>query len=100
MHTLRYSTHAKLRTRQRGMRNGDVDLILDYGTQVDDEAWLLLDRDADRAIEFYKRQIQSVDRLRNRKVVVCGDHVVTAYPSRPADQKRTLRRGRQKGLAA
>ena len=98
MHTLRYSTHAETRMRQRGMREGDADLILAYGTQVDTEAWLLRDRDADRAIESHRREIQRLDRLRNRKVVVRGDHVVTAYPSRPADQKRTLRRGRRKGL--
>ena len=86
--------------RQRGMKKGDANLICACGTQVDDEAWFLSNRDANREIEARKREIQILERLRNRKIVVCGDRVVTAYPSRPADQKRALRRARQKGLAA
>ncbi len=93
------SRHGETRMRQRGMRNGDADLILAYGMQVEDETWLLLDRDADRAIEACKQEIKALERLRNRKVVMNGSHVVTAYPSRPSDLKRALRRGRRKGLA-
>ena len=55
-------------------------------------------RDAVREIETRKREIQTLSRLANRKVVIRDGHVITAYPSCPADQKRTLRRGRQKGL--
>lgn len=86
--------------RQRGIKRSDADLILAYGTQVDTEAWFLSNRDADREIEARKREIQTLERLRNCKVVVCGTCIVTAYPSRPVDQKRALRRARQKGLAA
>ena len=31
--------HGETRMRQRGMKEGDADLILAYGTQVDAEAW-------------------------------------------------------------
>ncbi len=55
-------------------------------------------RDAAREIETRKREIQALSRLVNRKVVIRNGRVITAYPSNPSDQKRTLRRGRQKGL--
>ena len=82
------------------MKKGDADLILAYGTQVDAETWFLSNRDAHREIEARKREIQILERLRNRKVVVCGTRLVTTHPSRSADQKRALRRARQKGLTA
>lgn len=86
--------------RQRGMKKGDADLILAYGTQVDAETWFLSNRDVHREIEARKREIQALERLRNRKVVVCGTNLVTTHPSRSVDQKRALRRARQQGLTA
>ena len=93
-----YTRHAKTRMQQRGIREKDIPLIRKYGTQVDDETWFMRNRDVAREIETRKREIQALSRLRNRKLVISGGRVITAYPSRPADQKRTLRRGRQKGL--
>lgn len=93
-----YSRHAKTRMQQRGIRKSDIPIILTCGTQIDDETWLMCNRDAAREIEARKREIQTLSRLANRKVVIRDGRVITAYPSNPADQKRTLRRGRQKGL--
>ncbi len=90
--------HAETRMQQRGIRKKDIRLILAFGTQVDDETWFMRNRDVAREIETRKREIRALSRLVNRKVVIRGGHVITAYPSRPADQKRTLRRGRRKGL--
>ena len=91
--------HGETRMRQRGMRNGDADLILACGTQVEDETWLLRERDVCRKIEALKREIRALERLKNHKVVVRDGRIVTAYLSRPSDLKRTLRHGRGKGLA-
>lgn len=92
-----YTRHAQTRTQQRAIRKADIRLIRKHGTMVDDDTWLLLRRDAIREIEIRKKEIQQLERLKNRKVVIREDWLVTAYPSRPADQKRALRRGRQKG---
>ena len=94
-----YTRHAETRMQQRAIRERDIPLVIELGTQVDDETWILLKRDVSREIDIRKREIQKLERLENRKVVMRGGHVITAYPSRPADQKRTLRLGRQKGLA-
>ena len=99
MTDIAYTHHAESRLQQRGIHKKDIPLILGYGTQIDDETWIMLKKDANREIASLKRQIQALSRLVNRKVVMRGRRVITAYLSRPADQKRTLRRGRQKGLA-
>ena len=93
-----YTQHAETRMQQRGIRERDVPFIVDLGTQVDDETWILLKRDVAREIDIRKREIQKLERLENCKVVMLGQHLITVYPSRPADQKRTLRRARQMGM--
>ena len=98
MNDLIYSRHARTRMQQRGIRKADIPIILAYGTQIDDETYFMRNRDANREIETSKREIQALSRLVNRKVVIRNGRVITAYPSNPADQKRTLRRGRKKGL--
>ena len=98
MTDLSYTRHAKTRMQQRGMRRADIPIILAYGTQIDDETYFIRNRDAVREIETRKREIQALSRLVNRKVVIRDRRVITAYPSTPTDQKRTLRRGREKGL--
>ena len=94
-----YTRHAETRMKQRAIRERDIPLIIELGTQVDDETWFMCNRDVSREIESLKREIHRLERLANCKVVMRAGRVITAYPSRPADQKRTLRRGRQKGLA-
>jgi len=99
MRAIAYTSHAIARMRQRGIRKRDITLILDFGTQIDEETWFMRDRDVRREIEARKREIQALERLASKKVVMRGEQVVTAYSSRPDDQKRTLRRGRRKGMA-
>ena len=98
MTDLIYSQHARTRMQQRGIRKADIPIILAYGTQIDDETYFMRNRDAAREIETRKREIQALSRLVNRKVVIRDGRVITAYPSNSADQKRTLRRGRERGL--
>ena len=94
-----FTRHAEIRMRQRGIRSGDITLILECGTQIDDETRFMRDRDVRREIERCKRKIQALGRLKSKKVVMRGKQIVTAYPSQSGDRKRTLRRGRRKGLA-
>lgn len=93
-HTL--SLHAEVRMRQRGMRDDDLRLLLATATQVAPDAYILTDADATREINQCKREIERLERLRNRKIVVAGGSVITCYPARPKNQRRTLRKGRAK----
>ena len=99
MTTFSYTGHAKTRMRQRGIRSGDIALILECGTQIDDETWFMRHRDVRLEIERCKQEIQILERLASKKVVMRGEQIVTVYPSRPDDRKRTLRRGRRTGMA-
>ena len=98
MTDIAYTPHAETRMQQRGIRSGDITLILTCATQIDDETWLVRKRDAKREIDFRKREIQALDRLTSKKLVVRDGRVITIYPSRRENQKRALRRGRRKGL--
>ena len=95
MSSLVYSSHARARMQQRGLRERDVELIVDLGTRVSEDAYILRRQDVDREIELRRREIQALSRLRGRKVVVAADMVVTGYHPRPAVRRRDLRRGRE-----
>lgn len=99
MTDLSYTRHAETRMQQRGIRKNDIALILACATQIDDETWILRNRDVSRQIESRKQEIRALERLANRKIVVREGRVITAYSSRRPDQKRTLRRGRRTGMA-
>ena len=83
MTTFSYTDHAETRMRQRGIRSGDIALILECGTQIDDETWFMRHRDTRREIERCKQKIQTLERLASKKVVMRGGQIVTVYPSRP-----------------
>lgn len=91
-----YTNHARARMQQRGFQERDAELIVDLGTQVSEDAYILRRQDVDREIELRRREIQVLSRLRGRKVVVAANTVVTGYHPHPAVQKRDLRRGRER----
>jgi len=90
MTELAVTRHAEVRLRQRGLRDADIALLMDAATPVAGDAWLMTDADANREITRRKREIQQIERLRNVKMVVADGAVVTAYHSRPGDQRRAL----------
>jgi hypothetical protein len=81
--------------RQRGLRDGDLKLLLGAATPVEDDTWLMTDADVAREIVQRKREIEQFQRLRGCKIIMAGDAVLTVYHSRRADQRRALRRGRE-----
>ena len=122
MNAIVLSRHAETRMRQRGMRPCDLELIYRYGTAIGSDIWFLKDKDVrretrrlnreirqlrqaqgspaslnlQREIRRRKRDIQVLERLRGRKLVVANDTAVTCYRSSRRDRKRILRRGREK----
>lgn len=90
------SRHAEARMQQRGMRENDVELLLENGTMFGSDVCFLSIRDADCAIRKRKREIQALERLINHKLVIGGDCIVTCYRSSRRDQKKFLRNGRDR----
>ena len=90
--------HAETRMQQRGIRKKDIRLILAFGTQVDDETWFYAqpgccprDRDPQAGDPGLEPACESQGRDPRR---ACHHRLSLTS----ADQKRTLRRGRRKGL--
>ena len=79
---------------QRALRSEDLDLILQLGEQVAPDAYLMTDRTTDDEIARRKREIQQLERLRGKKLIVEGRTIVTGYHANWRDQKRTLNEGR------
>lgn len=92
---LRLTQHAEVRMRQRGFRKADVDLILRAATRVADDAFFLTDQDAAREIEWRKREIQQLERLRGSKIIVVGDALVTLYHAATISQRSDNMKGRR-----
>lgn len=82
--------HAEVRSKQRGIRPKDVDLILAHGTECEDGV-LLTDADVLRAVEQRKREIQHLERLRGAAVVHSGGKVLTVYRARRGRARHMLR---------
>ena len=91
--------HAEVRLSQRGFKDTDLDFLMGAATSLAPNEWLLTDADVEREIAKHKREIQRIERLRGVKVVMADNAVVTAYHSRPNDQRGALRRGRERGEA-
>lgn len=96
MNGIRYSKHAEVRQQQRGFMKDDIEQILMVGEQLDDQTIFVTRRAAAERIRVLKAQIHQLERISGKKVVVAGDLVVTAYPTNRSEEKRCLRRGRQK----
>lgn len=87
-----FTQHALSRIRQRGLREADIDVIVDAGTPVDSESVLLLNHDVDREIGKRKREIAMFERLRGCRVVLAGaEKIVTVYRPCRKIEKRLLR---------
>ena len=97
MSDFQISPHAKKRIRQRGIHNADIDWIMRYGISTDNLGALLSNKDVDREIAVRKREIQLFERLRNKKVVVNGNTVITCYQTTKRHQKLFMRNNAKRG---
>lgn len=95
MSALTLSGHARVRLRQRGMREADVETIVTHGTLIGDDTYVLRSDDVAREIERRKGEIARLERLRNRKVVLGGQTVVTCCHVHDAGWKRLRGRHRE-----
>ena len=94
MSGLVYSHHAQTRMRQRGLRKRDIKLIVDFGTRIAMTRTSSVDKTS--IVERRRREIQAFTRLRDHKVVVVDDTIVTCYRPHPSVRKRDIRGGREK----
>ena len=79
MTDLPFTKHGQERMRQRGLRKTDLETILEYGTEIDQDRIMLTGQDVDKIIRFLKREIAKFERLKNKIVVVSDGRLITTY---------------------
>ena len=97
MTELTTTAHALTRKTQRGFKEDDFAQIIQHGTPVGDMEIMLTDQDVQNAIRKKKLEIQALERLKNRIIVVDGRTVITAYPLNRRKQRSRLRQARRSG---
>ena len=121
MMKLRPCRHGQARLRQRGFQARDDDLILSLGIQVNENEIFMPDATAayeiarlqwrifsvrrnrfcggvsrNEQVARLKRDIHQIERIRNRKIVVDGDVLLTGYRTSRRHQRGCLRRLRDR----
>ena len=98
IHDLSLTRHAETRMRQRGLRDADVNLLLEVAECVSDDALLLTRQRAASEIERRRREIQQLERLCGAKLIIEDGTLVTVYHDyrSPDRTKRTTRYRRKK----
>ena len=91
MTSLNFSPHATSRMSQRALRENDIELILEIGTDTGD-GYVVCKKDVQRRVRMLKKEIAQAERLEGKRVVIEGDRVVTAYHATRHKQKHLLRR--------
>ncbi len=91
MSNLSYSAHAVSRMGQRALKESDIDLIREIGTDTGD-GFFVHDKDVRAYEQRLKELTNKVRRLRGTRVVIEGDCIVTAYRATTRKQKHLLRR--------
>ena len=94
MMSLHITRHAEARMSQRGIRNRDLDVLLDHGTDIGQDRVMLLAQDAERVIGNLKKQIARIQRLKGKVIVVSEGTLITAYHQ--SNSRRTKRKGQIK----
>ena len=79
MKNLTVTRHAETRMSQRGIRSSDIDLLLVYASEVGGDRLMLRAKDVDRAVSELKRLIATLQRLKNKVIVIAEGSLVTAY---------------------
>ena len=73
--------HAAERMRQRGIRESDLDVVLELAEEIRPDVYFLSYKAAHRAIEQLKRQIRKIEKMKGVTMVICNGRVVTTYKS-------------------
>ena len=85
----KFTKHARSRMRQRGLREQDVEFIIQHGTETRD-GFILSRKDAAAVECDAKRLIQLASRLTNKRVIADGDEVITIYHASKKQQHSLL----------
>ena len=89
--------HGQMRVQQRGYRNADMELVMQYGTDLSRKrgkyGYMLTNQDVQQSVESFKRKIQKLERLKGTYMVVGErNELITTFRPNKKQSKRLLRR--------
>jgi hypothetical protein len=87
---MRITEHAHTRMQQRALHYHDLNLITEFGTEFVD-GLVLRDRDVDLAVLTKKREIDRLEKLRGRALILNGENLITTYSPSKKRMKRFMR---------
>ena len=82
--------HANLRFAQRAISISDAEMIIGFGTEVDD-GYIFLNQNCDALESELKAAIQRVRKLRGQRIVIGNGQVITAYRATAATTRKLIR---------
>lgn len=82
--------HAQVRIRQRGLKENDVAMILEYGT-LTKKGPMITRKDYSALEHNYKKKLSCLRRLVGKIAMTDGSVVITVFHATKAQQKRLLR---------
>ena len=89
--------HGEVRMSQRGIRETDLNLGLDYGTELGTDRVMLTTKDAAKLIRIWKQEIAKIERVTGKVFVVSEGRLVTAYhPARPIRPSHEVPKARRR----
>lgn len=86
---LEFTRHGQKRIRQRGRREFDISLIVEYGTETS-EGYYLLDKDVTEIEREAKFLLKQLHRLKGSLAVVDGKEVITTFKPNEKQRKKLL----------
>lgn len=91
------TAHAAVRMAQRGISSDDLELIKRIGTEVEG-GYLVREKDFQILDRELKQLRDRARRLVGKRVVIDGEHIVTAYHANAGKERRLLRHAEQRAL--
>jgi hypothetical protein len=74
----RITQHAGIRMQQRGICNGQIELVMKHGEPTDD-GYVMTKRAVDESIAELKHEIKMLEKLKNVNVIDINGSILTAY---------------------
>jgi hypothetical protein len=90
MTRLTVTRHGRQRLDQRGLRDGDLDLIQLFGTEVRD-GYLLRQDDLQAAVKLLKSSLKRLEKLAGKRIVCRDGKLVTAFHATDRQCQKLLR---------
>ena len=73
--------HAADRMRQRGIRESNLNIILELAEEIRPDVYFLSDKAAHQEIQRLKQRIRKIEKMKGVVVVISNGRIVTTYKS-------------------